>query len=90
MSDLEDRGGKPKRLTVRDLIQAAQSGDAGTRKQAFQAYLAWKRAAPQIPDADRLSQMECDILNKLFVAKGFSVPGYKPPPPPRQPFRPAY
>src|SRR5262245_25538265 len=71
MSDLEHR--KPRRLTFHDLITAAQSADPSQRKQAFGAYQAWKKAAPRIPAADRLSHMQCDVLNKVFAQKGFNV-----------------
>jgi len=63
----------PTRITFRDLITAAQSGDPNQRKQAFTAYQAWVRAAPNIPSASRLTYMQRDVLNKIFAQKGFSV-----------------
>lgn len=69
MSDLEQR--KPKRLTFRDLIIAAQANDASTRKQAYVAYQAWVKAAPHISESDRLTHMQRDVLDKIFKQKGF-------------------
>lgn len=74
MSTVEDR--KPKRrLTFRDLIMAAQSHDATVRKQAYMAYNAWVKAAARIPSADRLTQMQRDVMTKIFMDKGFIKPG---------------
>jgi hypothetical protein len=69
MSDLEQR--KPKRLTFRDLIIAAQSGDASVRKRAYVAYQAWVKAAPRINESDRLTHMQRDVLDKIFKEKAF-------------------
>jgi len=78
MSDVEQR--KPTKITFRDLIMAAQSGDANTRKQAWGAFNAWMKVAPQIPARDRLSYMQCDMLRKIFATKGFGSVAQQPKP----------
>ena len=75
MSRMEDREQPKRRLTFRDLIMAAQSNDATQRKQAYVAYQAWLKAADQIPSADRLTQMQRDVMTKIFIDKGFIKPG---------------
>lgn len=74
MSTMENRQPK-RRLTFRDLIMAAQSNDATQRKHAYAAYRAWVEAAARIPSADRLTQMQRDVMTKIFIDKGFIKAG---------------
>lgn len=77
MSSLESRRHRPQRVTFRDLVTSAQSADANTRKQAWAAYQAWMQAAKdeRIPQSDRLTHMQRDVLRKIFTEKGFIKPG---------------
>jgi hypothetical protein len=71
------------KLTFSDLISAAQSPDANTRKEAYAAFLAWAKAAPQLEPDQRLTYVERSVLMSLFKTKGFGGQ-------PRQPQRPPW
>jgi len=63
----------PKRLTFGALLDMAKSGDDAVRKRAFGMFTAWCRKAPELPDNQRLTKMERDVLQQLFAQRGFKV-----------------
>jgi hypothetical protein len=58
------------KLTYGDLLAAAQSNDPSKRRQAFEAFQAWVKAAPKLDPIDRLSDSERHVLNQIFKLKG--------------------
>lgn len=63
----------PNRITFGRLLEMAKSGDQGERKQAFGLFTAWCKKAPELPDNQRLTKMERDVLQQIFAQKGFKV-----------------
>lgn len=66
------------KLTYGDLLNMAKSGDPNERKRGFGLFQAWMRTAPQLQSAERLTQMERDILQQLFAQKGLKMDRRRP------------
>jgi hypothetical protein len=61
------------KITYQDLLTMAKSGDDAERKRGFQLFTAWCKAAPNLQDSERLTQMERDVLHQLFAQRGLKV-----------------
>jgi hypothetical protein len=58
------------KITYQDLTNMARSGDPNERKRGFGLFEAWVRVAPKLQNAERLTQMEREVLTQLFEQKG--------------------
>lgn len=58
------------KITFQDLTTMAKSSDANERKRGFGIFIKWVKAAPQLQDNERLTQLERDVLTQMFEQKG--------------------
>lgn len=57
------------RITWIDLMGLARSDDPAKRQQAFEMFIAWRKAAPQLEPQDRLTAIECLMLDQVFATR---------------------